>query len=184
MNSMSCLISSSVIVTASSRLGGTSRPESRHVGQPHGSRCRQRRVILDPRAAPVGEIRARFDREHHARLQWFSGQLGPELRDPGPFVHFQSKTVAGAVAERLAQSRAAPSIRASRDRCRSPAPLAGPPRSPHPAPPRRPPAAGAAVAFAGPIVIVRVRSTAYPWNMPPKSKTTKSPAVKTLSPAR
>ena len=54
-------------------------------------------VVLDPNAAPPRSIDSRLDRHHRAFGQRAVGRAG----EPRRFVHFQSETVAKAVAEQV-----------------------------------------------------------------------------------
>src|SRR5439155_21932295 len=57
-------------------------------------------------AAPIRQIRTRFDVKDHACLNGFVARVdvGPSPRDAGILVHFEPQTVAGAVAEGLGET--------------------------------------------------------------------------------
>src|SRR5688572_20535955 len=61
-------------------------------------------VVLDPYAANAGDVGARLDREHHARLDHLVGKARRLAGDPGLLVYFEAEPVAGAVAARLPQA--------------------------------------------------------------------------------
>ena len=122
---------------------------------------RDQHVIFQPGAAESFDICARFDREHHPRLEEELGLARHRAADPRLLVHLEPQTVPGRMTKRLAQpvptstSRAAASTALARipgrtveiaARCASATALASRRHS------------GAAV----PSSTVRVKSTQYP----------------------
>ena len=66
--------------------------------------CRHEHIILQPNTSHALDVRAGLNREDHARREGRDvTRVSPA--DPGRFVHFESETMAGAVAERRSQTR-------------------------------------------------------------------------------
>jgi hypothetical protein len=74
-----------------------------HARQYFAAVGRDQHVVLDPHAAPAGDVHARLDGEHHARLDRRVG-VRPDRR---PLVDFQADPVAQPVVEPLAVPRLA-----------------------------------------------------------------------------
>src|SRR3954453_7133072 len=77
-----------------------------YVGQHLDAVVGDQHIVLDPDTAPTREIGAWLDGEDHACGDLFvlRVNIGPPSRNPRILVHLDAETVAGAMAERLAQT--------------------------------------------------------------------------------
>src|SRR5262245_56037531 len=101
----SCSLTSSRICFSWSRSKSNLNEICRRVGQNLHAAAGHEHIVLDPDAAPAGQIGARLDREHHARLYSFVAgvDIGSAPCDPRALMDLDAQTVPRPVTESGAQ---------------------------------------------------------------------------------